>query len=306
MTCPVCESASIEIIRNYHSKKAIFAHLKLAQCKNCEMVFVTPMPSAEILQEYNSSYFMTAHGGIPQDIVSQSFFSGIAGLRMQHVENYVHENQLKVQNILEIGPGTGVFAKKWRYTYPDNKYYAVETDTSCYRSLEEIGVIISKPEEVKGIGKEFDLVIMSHVLEHVSDPAGFLNSSTQFLKKDGVVFIEVPCNDWQHKPEDEPHLLFFHKKPMKQFMESLGFTNIQLSYHGKTIEELKTGKSKGLLRKLVYDALIKSGAYRLASYFYKGESKHLNYIEKAVMAPFKAHITSSEPAWWLRVVAQKG
>ena len=304
--CPVCESDNITIIRNYRSSKIIFEHLRLVKCNACEMVFVDPMPSEEILHEYNSSYFITAHGGIPQDIVSQSFFSGIAGLRMRHVEKYVHKNRLKVSNILEIGPGTGIFAKKWRSTYPDHKYYAVETDTSCYSSLEETGVIISKPEEVKNIGKEFDLVVMSHVLEHVSDPAQFVKTSAQFLKKDGVVFIEVPCNDWQHKPEDEPHLLFFHKRPMKQFMESLGFTNIQLSYHGKSIEELKNGKSGRSLRMRVYDALIKKGRYRLASYLYNGDSRHLNYIEKAVMFPFNAHSTSSEPAWWLRIVAQKG
>jgi ubiquinone/menaquinone biosynthesis C-methylase UbiE len=306
MTCPVCESASIELIRNYRSEKAIFAKLKLAKCNDCELVFVDPMPSEEILQNYNSNYFITAHGGIPQDVIAQSFFSGIAGLRLNHIEYYLQKNRLRVSDILEIGPGTGIFAKKWRSAYPENNYYAVETDTSCYGSLEETGVIISKPEEIKGLDKEFDLVIMSHVLEHVSDPTGFLTSIKEFLKKDGVIFIEVPCNDWQHKPEDEPHLLFFNKKPMQQFMESLGFINIQLSYHGKSIEELKNGKTKRSLIMRLYDALIKKGRYRLASYLYNGESRHLNYIEKAVIFPFNAHSTSSEPAWWLRVVAQKG
>jgi SAM-dependent methyltransferase len=306
MICPVCESASIKIIRNYRSNKPIFAYLKLAQCNNCEMVFVTPMPTAEILHEYNSSYFMTAHGGIPQDVVSQSFFSGIAGLRMRHVENYLQKNRLKVEDILEIGPGTGIFAKKWISNYPANKYYAVETDTSCYPSLEQIGVNITKSSEVKDLGKQFDLVIMSHVLEHVSNPTEFISESTKLLKKDGTVFIEVPCNDWQHKSEDEPHLLFFHKKPMQQFMESMGFKNIQLSYHGQSIEELKTEKFSGGFRRVIYNALIKRNRYRLASFLYNGDPTHLNYLERAVVFPFNAHTTSTEPAWWLRVVAQKG
>ena len=213
---------------------------------------------------------------------------------------------MRAENILEIGPGTGIFAKKWISTYPGSKYYAVETDSSCYPSLKQIGVNIAKASEVEELGKQFDLVIMSHVLEHVSKPIEFISESTEFLKKDGVVFIEVPCNDWQHKPEDEPHLLFFHKKPMKQFMESLGFTNIQLTYHGNSIDEMKSGKYSWSFRKFVYNGLIKRGRYRLASYLYNGDSRHLNYIEKAVMFPFNAHSTSSEPAWWLRVVAQKG
>lgn len=305
MTCPVCESASIELIRNYRSEKAIFAKLKLAKCNACEMVFVDPMPSEKILEEYNSSYFLTAHGGIPQDVVSQSFFSGIAGLRMRHVENYLQKNRLKVEDILEIGPGTGIFAKKWISNYPANKYYAVETDTSCYGSLEETVLIISKPEEIKGLDKEFDLVIMSHVLEHVSDPIGFLTSCTEFLKKDGVIFIEVPCNDWQHKPEDEPHLLFFHKKPMLQLMTSLGFKNIRLSYHGQTIEKLQEGPFQSTFLSRVNGKLINRGLYWLTALFYRGDKTHLNSVEQSVLIPFKAHETSDKPAWWLRVMAQK-
>ena len=270
------------------------------------MVFVNPMPSEKVLEDYNSNYFMTAHGGIPQDVVAQSFFSGIAGLRLKHVENYIQKNRLRVSNVLEIGPGTGIFAKKWLNAYPDNNYYAVETDTSCYGSLEGIGVVISKPEEVKGIGKEFDLVIMSHVLEHVSDPAKFLTTNTEFLKKDGVIFIEVPCNDWQHKPDDEPHLLFFHKKPMMQLMTSLGFKNILLSYHGQTIEKLQERPSQPTFLSRLYGKLIHRGLYWLAALFYRGDNTHLNSVEQAVLIPFKAHETSDKPAWWLRVMAQKG
>lgn len=307
MVCPICNNTSYDLIRKYRSNKPIFNNLNVVQCNVCEMVFTDPMPTEDVLREYNASYFMTAHGGIPQDIESQSFFSGIAGLRMKHVENYLYTNQLSVKNILEIGPGTGIFAKKWLNTNLDNKYYAVETDTSCYMSLEETGVIITKSKEVKKLGKEFDLVIMSHVLEHVPDPVGFLTSSTEFLKEDGVVFIEVPCNDWQHKPEDEPHLLFFHKKPMMQLMMSLGFKNIQLSYHGQTIENLIAGPpAKPTFMSKVYGKLIHKGLYWFAALFYRGDKTHLNIIEQSVLIPFKAHETSDKPAWWLRVMAQKG
>jgi SAM-dependent methyltransferase len=263
------------------------------------------MPSEEILQNYNSSYFMTAHGGIPQDVVAQSFFSGIAGLRLKHIQNYLQKNRLRVSDVLEIGPGTGIFAKKWRSAYPGNNYYAVETDTSCYRSLEETGVIISKPEEIKGLDKEFDLVIMSHVLEHVTNPDEFIRDSTRCLKNGGIIFIEVPCNDWKHKPEDEPHLLFFHKKPMMLLMESLGFNNIQLSYHGQTIDKLMLKPSKWNLVSRFYGKIMQFGLFWLPSLFYRGDSANLSTIEKAVMLPFKAHKTSDNPAWWLRVLAQK-
>ena len=269
------------------------------------MVFVSPMPSNEILEKYNASYFMTAHGGIPQDIVSQSFFSGIAGIRLQHVEKYIGKNKLEIKNVMEIGPGTGVFAKKWLTSYPETLYNAIETDTSCYNSLNNLGVKVNNQLDIDDTSKVFDLVVMSHVLEHVSNPDEFIRTSTHSLKKNGVVFIEVPCNDWQHKPEDEPHLLFFHKKPMMQLMTSLGFKNIQLSYHGQTIEKLQAKPSKLNLLLRVYNKLIHKGLYQLTAPFYTGDKTHLSSIEQAVMIPFLAHKTSAKPAWWLRVMAQK-
>jgi 2-polyprenyl-3-methyl-5-hydroxy-6-metoxy-1,4-benzoquinol methylase len=40
--------------------------------------------------------------------------------------------------------------------------------------------------------KPFDLIMMSHVLEHVSDPIAFARSATQVLASDGLCYIEVP------------------------------------------------------------------------------------------------------------------
>jgi len=40
--------------------------------------------------------------------------------------------------------------------------------------------------------KSADILIYSHVLEHVEDPAHVLEEARRILKDDGVVFIEVP------------------------------------------------------------------------------------------------------------------
>jgi SAM-dependent methyltransferase len=46
--------------------------------------------------------------------------------------------------------------------------------------------------ECFGDDERFDLVILSHVLEHTSDPVGFLRDVAGLLKSSGVCYIDVP------------------------------------------------------------------------------------------------------------------
>jgi len=58
----------------------------------------------------------------------------------------------------------------------------------------------------------FDVVILSHVLEHFTDPKRLVRSALNALTRDGIVVIEVP-NDvpgiFPLNGPDEPHLTFF-------------------------------------------------------------------------------------------------
>lgn len=52
-------------------------------------------------------------------------------------------------------------------------------------------------ERLKG-QEPFDLIILSHVLEHLKEPVSFLNSLKEWLAEDGVIYIEVPSLRWVH------------------------------------------------------------------------------------------------------------
>ena len=149
-----------------------------------------------------------------------AFHSAINLLRVLYVENFLKNESHTIKSVLEIGPGPGHFARHWLKRHIETgSYIAVDSDTSCYQILAAMGV--TTYEDLKQIPdqKHFDLVVISHVLEHTADPKVFIDDCTKLLSPGGILFIEVPCNDHQHKNTIEPHLLFFDKKPMELLLE---------------------------------------------------------------------------------------
>lgn len=304
-SCPVCDSGDIDIRSSYRGAHKTFSGLMRARCRSCGMYFATPMPGNETLAEYNASYFASAHGGSPTNTVALAFFSGIADLRVAYVERYLNLQKISVSSLLEFGPGPGFFAAKWLGRHPETSYMACETDTSCHDALVNLGVRLidahSSPETTAPV----DLVVMSHVLEHAADPRVFLQHATRTLRKGGALFIEVPCLDFKHKLIDEPHLLFFDKKPMQHLLSTAGFVDVKVAYFGQEIEGLRSTSAFQRAWLALRSRLIGHGLIAPFAWNRRGMETLGSPIERAVVAPFKAHCESLKPAWWLRAVARK-
>jgi len=299
-TCPICVSSDFEFKGVYRGAHPAFIGMKRAHCKTCKMVFADPMPSDSALSEFNASYFNNAHGGKPQGAATLAFFSGIARLRAAHLKHYLRQNEISVSKVHEVGPGPGWFARSWMAQHPRTTYSAVETDASCHAVLREIGVHLSPDGNAP-----VDLVVMTHVLEHVIEPAAFLLEQTQRLRPGGALFIEVPCRDWEHKSIDEPHLLFFDKEPMKQLLGSQGFREIKVSYHGQKIAHLQKASKVDSTIMALRSKLIGMGVIVPFGQMRRGMEALTSSLERAVLAPYLAHQESMEPAWWLRALAIK-
>ena len=72
----------------------------------------------------------------------------------------------------------------------------------------------------------FDGIICSHVLEHVADPRGVLESLQSHLAETGVIYVEVPMEVWRKAPlKDEPvtHVNFFTVDSMRTLLLLTGY-----------------------------------------------------------------------------------
>jgi SAM-dependent methyltransferase len=305
--CPVCSQADSYFIRKYKYQNPIYTDCVIVGCNNCTMVFAHPVPGEEALRKYNEGYFDNAHGGMATHPLTVAFYSAISLLRMLHVQSFRDKNEIAVKTVLEIGPGGGHFAKHWLQHNPGTtQYTGVESDATCYTNLVNYNVDVHATLDTIPQDRSFDLVVISHVLEHTTDPVSFIRACTQKLAPGGILFIEVPCNDYKHKELDEPHLLFFDKNPMQRLLHATGFDQLKVSYHGNTITDLSRGVSFfGKLKKRLRNFLLNKGFVKLYASKVNGLEDVDNAMERAVIKPFKAHVEQGAAAWWLRAIGIK-
>jgi SAM-dependent methyltransferase len=304
-TCPVCKQTEAEDFDSFRGTHPAFKNLRKSRCTTCGLIFADPMPNKSLLDAYNKSYFDTAHGGAATSIIARAFFTAIARLRLQHIVEFCLSKQVRVNSVLEVGPGNGYLAQVWLEANPELQYSAIETDETCHAVLSKIGVNLISPDSQKSARAQFDAVVLSHVLEHTDVPVEFLGSALDRLRPGGVIFIEVPCLDFLHKDIDEPHLLFFDKESLGILLSRLGLTNVKLSYHGRTIKSLMASGNLRSFWMKVRSKIIALGMPYLFSRQERGLTPIDSAVERAIIKPFKAHIETSEPAWWLRAIAVK-
>jgi SAM-dependent methyltransferase len=300
--CPVCKANDNTRLRAYRGSTPVFQGMEIFECRICCMVFAAPVPSEEDLHKYNAGYFTNAHGGMATNKMARAFFSGIARLRYGYIQEFIRQHTIDVKRVLEIGPGPGYFAENWLSHHPHHEYLAIESDASCFDPLKKAGVLLVEPTDTL---QEVDLVIMSHVLEHITNPADFLLAFTKRLRPGGALFIEVPCQDWKHKSLDEPHLLFFDKKPMTQLLAGIGLEKITVAYFGQEIGHLQKRSAIAALRSRMRNLFTRLGILWPFSVMQPGMEQLGSAHERVAVAPYKAHLESVKPAWWLRAMAVK-
>jgi SAM-dependent methyltransferase len=135
----------------------------------------------------------------------------------------------KKPRILEIGCATGELAAATRATLPFTRYDAIELSPAREKARAKVDVLYEETlPELLDNGVElgpYDLILMSHVLEHIPDPEAELRSMQRVLSAKGLIFLEVP-NGAGHRrlPIDDnaSHLHFFSVNSVARLLAKLG------------------------------------------------------------------------------------
>jgi 2-polyprenyl-3-methyl-5-hydroxy-6-metoxy-1,4-benzoquinol methylase len=151
----------------------------------------------------------------------------------------------RYSRVLEIGCGEGRFRDNLTQ---EHEYWGVEPaePVANVASTRADRVLVGDYQEVIGQIPDdyFDLVICNDVIEHMSDPDGFLQSIQSKMIHDGYLVASIPNvrylgnlfellirKDWEYKNSgvlDRTHLRFFTKKSIERTLVGNGFLIDQL------------------------------------------------------------------------------
>lgn len=272
-SCPVCTSEDADCIYDgledlsFYTAKGTW---RLYSCKSCRTLFLNPRPNVLNIGDAYGEYY-THQGAIskpqkdaqgigPRVILRRLLYSHIQDrfgcrenpprvqrilqemlflpMRKRLEREFRHLPKLNGKGpcrLLDVGCGNGEFLEKaqkigWQVEGIDIDIKAIMAAKSKRLNVQSGGF-----ELFREIGATFDVITASHVIEHVHQPAQFLNDCYRLLNPGGVLWLETPNieseghrvfgRDWRGL-EVPRHLVIFNANSLKMLMCKSGFSEI--------------------------------------------------------------------------------
>jgi len=203
------------------------------RCASCGLVQRNPQPDkAEIIARYSAVF---GNDYLSYELENEAAFLKLQQLALRDAKFDEVENALfragEPPSVIDIGCATGALIaylrdRKWRVTgveiSPCAEYAQKE------RRLDVRNVPLEENKFPQG---SFDVVLASHLIEHLNDPSSFLTEVNRVLKEGGHVFITTPNisgfqarlygGRWRSAIFD--HLYLFSVRTLSRMLRKAGF-----------------------------------------------------------------------------------
>lgn len=286
MLCPVCLGKQILI------KEKIKSY-QYYQCQKCDCLFLDPMPSVELLKNYYQRF---------------SYSVGfINEIKVREIARQIIKRVLKLKpqsrTLLDIGCGAGFFLEE--AMEQGIQVSGIEPSkklAKLARNRLKIPVYNSEltTEIVRKMSLKFDVILISHLIEHISNPHLFMRLVNQLLNKNGLLVIETQnINSFQYLLEKEnytfyippEHLCFYSLKTFRYLLSKYYYKYSRIEYYSskehfvgliKAIFKLNN-KKNGLTKKSLNKPNL---LYRRVSFIQNIKILIFNKILATICLPF--------------------
>ncbi len=246
-------------------------------CKNCGLIQTNPrLSESNYFEFYENEYRPFYHS---RDVPTEEFFLkqyNHGKLIYEFLQN-ITKDEIKNKFIVEIGTGAGGILQYFKEK--NNEILGLDLDSNYIKfgNQKGLNLVIGTIEYLSKVKKP-DVVIYSHVLEHISNPVNELNMLQKFLHKNSLLYVEVPGIKHLHLSYKQdflkylqfPHLYHFTLNSLHNCLKKSGF-------------ELIAGNE-------IIQALFKIGNIQKSySNEYDSNISFLKNLEKIRTSPFNIH-----------------
>ncbi|HRQ65127.1 MAG TPA: methyltransferase domain-containing protein [Xanthomonadaceae bacterium] len=169
----------------------------LVHCPDCEVVYLDPAPTtADLDVLYQASdQFSDEHYTAPERIANM----------LEYYSHSLRVLQLLPQQqprVLEVGAGYAWISRACKEIDPNIETTAQDVTPECadrcpWVDRYYVGRLEDMPET-----EAYDLASMTHVIEHLVDPAAMLSALAARLRHGGKIFVTAPYRPVAWTPED--------------------------------------------------------------------------------------------------------
>jgi 2-polyprenyl-3-methyl-5-hydroxy-6-metoxy-1,4-benzoquinol methylase len=215
------------------------------RCDGCGLGLLDPRPDANELGDlYGDGYFDDQYGH------GLAFGSPEMQKRLLQESHRIRFFRRVKQSgkVLDIGCGMGYFLLACRDAGYDVEGMDISPDSAAYVRREMgIPVVVGTIDGVDYPPESFDVITMWHFLEHAPDPRLYLKKAGRWLKRDGVLVVDVPNyagtdarKTWARwKGWQLPcHLYHYTPATLKRLLANYGFGTVRSkSYLSEHVKE---------------------------------------------------------------------
>jgi SAM-dependent methyltransferase len=218
MKCTLC---GLDSLRHYHDAAKPFS---LYQCPRCRFVFIPEelYKGVEIDRQYLGDESSTTDYYLASGPYDARNFRDL----FQRIAAY----QPAPGRLLDVGANVGTCLEAGRTLGWDGT--GVEPNQKACTEIARRGIPCHtgffNPDMIRSRDlKDFDLVTLNDVIEHVFDPLAMIRDAGSVLKTGGLLAVVSPdidtwfCRKFQIKPLE--HLVYFNKPSIRYALEQAGF-----------------------------------------------------------------------------------
>lgn len=192
--CPICDCDDGEKLYELKlakdDKEKVIEKSLIVSCNKCGFVFESNDYTQKDYDEHYKSLksFSTAMssgtGGMSEEDLNRYDF------QIDKIKEFINDKNV---DILDIGCAKGGLLRRFKYHGYDN-VYGIEPEENCINILKEnnINAEIGSIFDIHKFNKKFDIITISHVLEHIWDLKSVIKIIKTYLKNDGLLYVEVP------------------------------------------------------------------------------------------------------------------